>query len=150
MTVAYIGLGANLGDARQTGRADRRIGIVLRAGCEHTADADVIEEIERRRLGLRHPPAERRDLVIPPPLVVQVRIRPLVRLFDEPLREHLADRSVEDARAEGQPAVGAAGNLALERIPMPLPVGQAEQDLEHRRRQRQKVVGSESVLHRPY
>jgi hypothetical protein len=44
----------NLGDARQTGRADRRIGIVLRGGCEHTADADVIEEIERRRLGLRH------------------------------------------------------------------------------------------------
>src|SRR4051812_48215965 len=43
----------NLGDARQTGRADRRIGIVLRGGREHTADSDVIEESERRRLGPR-------------------------------------------------------------------------------------------------
>ena len=44
----------NIGDARQTRRSDRRIGIVLRGGREHAADADVIEEIDRRRLGLRH------------------------------------------------------------------------------------------------
>ena len=44
----------DVGDTRETPRSDRRIGIVLRGGREHAADADVIEEIERRRLGLRH------------------------------------------------------------------------------------------------
>ena len=42
------------GDARQTGRADRRIGIVLRGGGKHAADSNVIEQPEGRRLSLRH------------------------------------------------------------------------------------------------
>ena len=35
-------------------------------------------------------------------LVVEVRIGPIVRLLDQPLIDHLGDRTVEDARTEAE------------------------------------------------
>ena len=40
-------------DAREAGNADRRIGIVLRGRGEDAADADIVEQIDRRGLRLR-------------------------------------------------------------------------------------------------
>ena len=81
------------------------------------------------------------DAIVAPPLVVQMRIRAVVRLFDEALREHLADRPVEHTRAEGELPVGPARDLAFQRIAMTFPIAQAQQDVEHGRGQRQEVFG---------
>src|SRR4029453_4042568 len=86
--------------------------------------------------------AEGGEAVVPSPLVVQMRIRALVRLFDEALREHLADRPVQHTRAECELPVGPPRNLAFQRIAMALPFAQAQQDVEHRRGERQEVFGS--------
>ena len=82
--------------------------------------------------GLRDLAAEGGDAIVAPPLVVQMRIRALVRLFDEALREHLADRPVQHTRAECELPVGPARDLAFQGIAMTFPVAQAQQDVEHR------------------
>lgn len=60
-----------------------------------------------------------------------MRIRALVGLFDEALREHLADRPVQHTRAERELPVGPPRDLAFQRVAMAFPVTQAQEDVEH-------------------
>src|SRR4029079_9755106 len=77
-------------------------------------------------LRLHDPPPQCCNPVISPPLIIEMRIGAVVRLFDKALREHLADGAVEDARAKRELPVGPSRDLALQGVAVPLAIQQRQ------------------------
>ena len=78
----------------------------------------------------RHRAAERRDAVVPAPLVVFGGGRPPTAFLDGPLRQHSLDGAVERPRSELDQAPGALGDLLHDGIAVALGIEQREQDVE--------------------
>ena len=100
------------------------------------------------RLGLRHRRTERRDPVVAPPLVVLFRRGTLAGLDEQSLLEHALDRSVERAGAQLQLSAGARRDVLDDGVAVPVLVGQGQQDVERRGRQRQQRVDLRRVVER--
>ena len=60
-----------------------------------------------------------RDPVVASPLVIEVRVGPVLSLFDQPQFQHPVDRAVQHPGAQRQFSLGACGNFALDGITVP-------------------------------
>jgi hypothetical protein len=83
--------------------------------------------------------------VVPPPLIVQVRVRTLVDFLDESRGEHPLDRSVERAWSHPQPTAGQPLDLLHDCVAVPVAISQGEQDVSDSRRQRKEICGGTSA-----
>src|SRR6266550_2811778 len=81
------------------------------------------ELAEPPRFGLRDCGPMRRDPVVPPPLVVVFRRRPVPGFDDEPLLQHALDGAIERAGAELQLAAGPGKDILNDRVAMAVFLG---------------------------
>src|SRR5205814_3372930 len=75
-------------------------------------------------------PPERRQPVVAPPLVVQIRGRTSRGLDDPAVLEHAMQRAIERSGLELQLAVGEAGHFLQQAVPVTLLGGEREEDVE--------------------
>src|SRR4029434_10850910 len=71
-------------------------------------------------------------------------------LLDEATGDHALDRPVEGARAELDVATGARRDVALDGVPVAFLVGQRQEDLELRHREREQGLRVRLFLFRHY
>lgn len=95
---------------------------------------------EAARFRSRRGGAERRDPVIATPLVVELGRRPIRGLDQKSLLEHSLNRSIQGARAHPKRAVGARLDVLDDPVAVPILVGERQEDVERRGRQRQQRV----------
>lgn len=79
---------------------------------------------------LRYLAAVGRNSIVAAALVVKVRVGPVSGLFNQPQLQHLADRSIQHARAQLQFALGARGDFALNRIAVSFAPAEGQKDVE--------------------
>ena len=82
--------------------------------------------VEAADFSLGDAAAQRRQPVIPPPLVVQRRVGPLVGLDDQAVGQRPLDQSVEGAGAEADGAVGALRDLPDDGVAVLVSVGERQ------------------------
>jgi len=82
--------------------------------------------------GLCHAEAERSQAIVATPFVIQMLVRPLLRLHNQTLCEHSFDRSIEAAWAQIHFSPSALRNLALDGITVPFTVPQSDQYVKNR------------------
>ena len=99
---------------------------------------------EAAHLGHRHGAAVVRQAVVAPALVVERGVRPLVAFDNQPVLLEALDQAVERSGAQGDLAFGPPLDFLDDRVAMLLAVGQREQDLEHRRGEREERVRVEA------
>jgi hypothetical protein len=110
---------------------------VLPAFGEETRRARVANlHVEPPRLSGGDTAAEVGQPVVAAALVVEIRIGPLVELFDQVVFEQSADGAIE--RADPQRFLRAVADLGEDRVAVPVAAGERHEDLEHDGRQRQK------------
>ena len=97
-------------------------------------------------LGARHALAKWRQTVVPASLVVGAR-PPLLDLDDETLLDHARDGAIEGARAQAKLAVRSRLDVLNDRVAVSLTLGECQQDMQGRRRERQEIVGSRFRAH---
>src|SRR5205814_1402101 len=95
---------------------------------------------ETPRLGAGHRGRERRQAIVPPPLVVERARRTPVRFDDEPLLEHAMDGPVQGAGAKFELTIGARFDVLDDGIAMPVAIGEGEEDMKRDRGERQQGV----------
>src|SRR5437867_4895136 len=86
----------------------------------------------------RHCFSERRDPVIPPPLVVQLGGRTLPGFYDQTLLEHALDRPVQSPGAEFQLAARASRHVLDNCVSVPVFICKRHENVEGCRRQRKE------------
>src|SRR5689334_906659 len=77
--------------------------------------------------------------VVAPPLIVEFRIGAFIPLDDQSLCKHLFDRTVECPRPETDFPLGVAVHFLHDAVAMMVTTDERQQDMEHRRRQRQEA-----------
>src|SRR5262245_3001499 len=109
----------------------------LRALEEYFAPRDGQRLLEPRGFGARDIAAKRREVVRPP----AGRVGAARRSFsNQPFGEQTFDDAVERACTQPDGAVGQTLDFFHDRVAVRLAVGQRDEDVEHRRRQRQEAV----------
>src|SRR6266540_1498638 len=98
------------------------------------------ELCETSGFGLRHRGAERRDSVVAPPLIVVFGRRAIACFDEKALLEHALDRAIQRAGAELQFSAGTRFDVLDNRVAVAVLVGQREQDVKRRGRQREQTV----------
>src|SRR5688572_22192416 len=119
-------------------------------GVEPARACETHELVQPIGFGARHGAAEWRDAVIPPPLVVELRRRPLVDLDDEIVVQHPLNRAIEGAWTEAHLAVGARQHFLDDAVAVAILVGEGHQDVEHGRWQRQERIDASGLSHGTY
>ena len=71
-------------------------------------------------------------------LIVQMRVRPDVRFFNQALCEHALYGAVQCAGAEAVLAVGSQSDFPFDCVPVPLSLGKGQQNLENDRSYRNR------------
>ena len=84
----------------------------------------------------RHFQAKRRQPVVAPSRIVFVRLRPRGALFDEAALEQPLDSGVERARCQLHLAPGAVADVLNDGVAVEVLVGQGQENLEDRNRER--------------
>jgi len=74
--------------------------------------------------------SRRGEAVVPPALVVFLRIPPLVELDDQALFQQPLDRRLQSARIELRPAARSLCDLLHDAVAVAVGVGQGDQDVE--------------------
>ena len=96
---------------------------------------------ETPRFRTSHGLAEGRELIPPAALVLHLHARLLGELDDQSVEQHALDRAVQRARPESHPPGGEIVHFAHDRVAMVRAVGERQQDVEDRRRQRGQLGG---------
>src|SRR6476661_9749418 len=91
------------------------------------------------RFGLRNGGSERGNPVVATPLVVLLRRRPIARFDNQSLLEHSLNRSIQRPGAERQLSASPDSDVLDDGVAMPVLLGERQQDVERRRRQRQQA-----------
>src|SRR5262245_51249907 len=99
------------------------------------------------RFRFRDRRTQRRDAVIPPPLVVFFRSWPFARFEEQSLLEHALNRSIERAGAELQLAFSPYLYILDDGVPVPVFFSHRQQDVEGRGLKRQQFVDFVLVDH---
>src|SRR5262245_48617461 len=99
------------------------------------------------RFRFRDRRAQRRDPVIPPPLVVFFRSWPFARFDEQSLLEHALNRPIERAGAELQLAFSPYGHILDDGVAVPVFFSHRQQDVEGRWRKRQQFIDFVLVDH---
>ena len=110
---------------------------VLRLGVRPAARAWRRSVVSRSASACATSRPNRREAVVSAPLVIVVGIGPFVEFDNQALVEHPLDRSVQGPGAELHRAVGPRGDVLHDGVAMPILVGEGDQDLKDRGRQRQ-------------
>ena len=95
---------------------------------------------EPSHLGARHSSAERRDSIVAPSFVVS-RGASLGKFGDQTLLHHTRDGTVECARAEAKLAPRSRFDVLDNRVAVPLPVDQRQQEVKRHGREREQLGG---------
>src|SRR4051812_14267906 len=84
-------------------------------------------------------PTSRSDPVVPSTFVVEMWIRPFVRLLDQPEFQHPVDSAVQHTGTDVQLPPGPLCYFALQSVAMTFTLAKREQDMKHDSRKRQLI-----------